>query len=199
MNSIGVKYGLIINFAIMLSLLSCSEDNTPKPREYFRIDIPEHGFVNYNINTPFSFDYADYAKVTNSNKPGNPYWLYLDYPKFDARIYLSYNHIDGNVTQMLNDAHDLAFKHIAVANDIKQKLIIIPENKVYGLLYSIKGTKVASPINFYITDSVSNFVRGALYFNYTPQNDSLKPVIEGIEKDVWRLVESLKWQEVSDE
>ena len=195
----GIKYGLILSVVVMFLLLSCSEDVTPKPRAYFRIDIPKHDFVNYNINTPYSFDYADYAKVSNSNKEGHPYWLYLDYPKFNARIYLSYNNIEGNVAQMLNDAHNLAFKHIAVANDIQQKLIINPQNKVYGLLYSIKGSKVASPINFYVTDSVSNFVRGALYFNYAPQNDSLAPVIDGIEDDIWRLVESLKWQEVSDE
>jgi len=201
-NMFYVNSRLSFVFAIVVFVLfvaSCNDDVTPKPRAYFRIDIPEHNFIHYDSSSPFSFDYADYAVVSNANNAAHPYWLFLDYPKFNARIYLSYSDIQGNVSQMLNDAHDLAFKHIAVANDIQQKLILIPENKVYGLYYSIKGAKVASPINFYVTDSVSHFVRGALYFNFAPQNDSLAPVINGIEKDIWQLVESLKWQEVINE
>ncbi len=188
---------VVLLFVLLLS--SCNDDVTPKPRGYFRIDIPEHSFVKYESNSPFSFEYADYAVVSNANRPEHPYWLFVDYPKFNARIYLSYSDIHGNVAQMLNDAHDLAFKHIAVANDIQQKLIIKPQTKVYGLFYSIKGAKVASPINFYVTDSVSHFVRGALYFNESPQNDSLAPVIKGIESDIWHMVESMKWEEVDSE
>ena len=191
----------ILSTLLMLVLLisSCEDEVAPKPRGYLRIDIPEHSFIKYEHNMPFTFEYADYAVVSNVNKLGHPYWLFLDYPKFNARVYLSYNDIEGNVAQMLNDAHDLAYKHIAVANDIQQKLIINPKSKVYGLFYNIKGAKVASPINFYVTDSVSHFVRGALYFNESPQNDSLAPVINGIEKDLWHLVESLSWKGFRDE
>ncbi|MCK5847433.1 MAG: gliding motility lipoprotein GldD [Bacteroidales bacterium] len=190
------RFTIILTLLIaMFFAISCNEDVTPKPRAYFRIDIPQHDFIPYKSQAPFSFQYADYAIVSNANKPGHPYWLFLDYPKFNARIYLSYSDIEGNVARMLNDAHDLAFKHISVANDIQQKLIILPESKVYGLLYSIKGEKVASPINFYVTDSVSHFMRGALYFNNAPKNDSLSPIIKGIEKDIWHLVESLRWKE----
>lgn len=180
---------------IALFLSACGDEVTPKPRAYFRIDIPEHEFVNFDTNYPYAFEYADYAMVSNAQRVDHPYWIYVDYPKFKARIYLTYNSVEGNMRQMLEDAHDLAYKHISVANDIRQELIIREENKVYGLFYRIKGTKVASPLNFYMTDSLSHFVRGSLYFNMMPQNDSLEPIIHGIEKDIQHMIRSFRWKD----
>jgi len=187
---------LLIQISLLLS--ACGDDAIPKPRAYFRIDIPEHEYISFDTNYPYSFEYADYSILSNAQRENHPYWLNIDYPDFKARIYLSYNHIEGNVQQMLEDAHELAYKHIAVANDIQQDLIINPERKVYGMIYQIKGVKVASPINFFVTDSLQHFVRGSLYFSMTPQNDSLKPVIEGIEKDIRHLLKSFQWKEIEN-
>ena len=185
----------LVLFVQIILFTACSEAPTPKPRAYFRIAIPEHNYIDLDENYPYSFQYADYAKVLNANNPQHPYWMYIDYPYFKARIYLTYNDIHNDVNKMLNDAHDLAYKHISVANDIRQDLIIIPENKVYGLIYEIKGAKVASPINFFLTDSVSHFVRGSLYFNMEPQNDSLEPVINAIGSDIQQMIKSFKWKD----
>jgi len=191
-----IKILIIVVFAFQLLLLTaCSDEPTPKPRAYFRIAIPEHNYIDFDENYPYSFQYADYAKVLNANNPQHPYWMYIDYPYFKARIYITYNDIHNNVNRMLNDAHDLAYKHISVANDIRQDLIIIPENKVYGLVYEIKGARVASPINFFLTDSVSHFVRASLYFNMEPQNDSLEPVINAISADIQKMIKSFKWKD----
>jgi gliding motility-associated lipoprotein GldD len=179
-------------------LSSCGDDVTPKPRGYFRIAIPEHQFVKLDSNKyPFTFEYADYSKLNNANDPDHPYWCYIDYPSFKARIYITYRNVNGNINQMLEDAHELAYKHISVANDIKQDLIIKPQNKVYGLVYEIKGAKVASPLNFFLTDSIEHFVRGSLYFNMKPQNDSLEPVIEGISDDLKHIINTFKWNNIN--
>jgi len=184
----------ILLFQVLL-LASCSDDPTPKPRAYFRIDIPEHSYKTLDTNYPYSFKYADYAQVVNAKNAEHPNWIFIDYPYFKARIYVTYNDIHNDVNRMLNDAHDLAYKHISVANDIKQDLIIIPENKVYGLIYEIKGARVASPINFFLTDSVKHFLRGSLYFNMEPQNDSLEPVINAISADIQQMIKSFKWKD----
>ncbi len=196
-NKIFWLLGLLL-VQLMLLLSACGDDAIPKPRAYFRIDIPEYEYISFDTSYPFRFEYADYSIISNAQREGHPYWLNIDYPEFKARIYLSYSFIEGNVQQMLADAHELAYKHIAVANDIQQDIIINPKRKVYGMIYHIKGAKVASPINFFITDSVQHFVRGALYFSMTPQNDSLKPVIEGVEKDILHLIHSFQWKEIED-
>ena len=182
-----------------LFFTACGDESTPKPRGYFRIAIPEHQYVKLDSNQyPFTFEYADYSVVNNAQNPDFPYWCYIDYPNFKARIYLTYKKVDGNINQMLVDAHELAYKHISVANDIRQDLIIEPQKKVYGLMYEIKGAKVASPLNFFLTDSINNFVRGSLYFNMKPQNDSIAPVIEGIRKDLVHIINSFEWKDIEE-
>ncbi|MCR5455573.1 MAG: hypothetical protein K6F33_11355, partial [Bacteroidales bacterium] len=64
---------------------------------------------------------------------------------------------------------------------------------VYGLLYGIKGN-VASPLQFYITDSTRHFLRGSLYFNCSPNKDSLAPSVEFVRQDIERLFETLIWK-----
>ncbi len=186
----------VIILAQVLLLSSCSDTPTPKPRAYFRIDIPKHSYIPFDTNYPYSFEYADYSKVLNANNSEHPYWIFIDYPYFNARIYFTYKEVNNNINLMLNDAHELAYKHISVANDIQQDLISIPKNKIYGIMYEIKGARVASPINFFLTDSVKHFVRGSLYFNMEPQNDSLAPVISAIKTDLQHMIESFKWKDV---
>ncbi len=61
---------------------------------------------------------------------------------------------------------------------LKKDLIYHPDKKRYGLIYKIKGIGTASPFQFFVTDSTNHFLRGALYFNVKPNNDSLAPVID---------------------
>ncbi|MCC8172861.1 MAG: hypothetical protein LIO65_00175 [Odoribacter sp.] len=51
----------------------------------------------------------------------------------------------------------------------------------------------ASPAQFFVTDSVKHFLRGALYFNERPHNDSLAPVIDYLRKDIEVLMESISF------
>ncbi|HNZ71643.1 MAG TPA: gliding motility lipoprotein GldD, partial [Prolixibacteraceae bacterium] len=65
--------------------------------------------------------------------------------------------------------------------------------KVYGTVYSIKGN-AASPMQFYLTDSVEHFLRGSMYISEIPNYDSLQPVINFLEADMIRLIETLSWK-----
>ena len=67
-----------------------------------------------------------------------------------------------------------------------------PANQVYGLIYKIEGN-AASPMQFFLTDSTHHFLRGALYIREVPNIDSLKPVIDFLEIDIIRLIETTSW------
>ena len=58
----------------------------------------------------------------------------------------------------------------------------------------IEGVEAASPFQFYLTDSVDHFVRGALYFNVVPNNDSLAPVIDYLKDDMRHMIETFEWK-----
>ncbi|MBP7211183.1 MAG: gliding motility lipoprotein GldD, partial [Paludibacteraceae bacterium] len=79
------------------------------------------------------------------------------------------------------------------ADAITEQAFENTNNDVYGILYEIRGN-TASSVQFVLTDSTKNFLRGALYFNNRPNKDSLAPVINYIKDDVIRIMETTKWQ-----
>jgi gliding motility-associated lipoprotein GldD len=93
----------------------------------------------------------------------------------------------------MEESRELAYKHSIKANAIEERIFVNPEEKVYGTVYQIEGN-AASPIQFFLTDSIRHFLRGALYIRATPDIDSLKPVIEFLERDVIQIIETTKWK-----
>jgi gliding motility-associated lipoprotein GldD len=115
-------------------------------------------------------------------------------PQFEATLHFSYKIIDGNLASYLEDSHTLVSKHIPKADAIYDSLIIDPQRNVYGLTYRIIGSEAASPYQFFLTDSSKHFLRGALYFNTIPNNDSLQPVIDFIVDDIEHIINTLQWK-----
>ena len=74
----------------------------------------------------------------------------------------------------IEESRSLAYKHAVMADAILESVYINDNEKVYGLLYDYKGSS-ATATQFYLTDSVDHFFRGALYFN-TEVTDSILPI-----------------------
>ncbi len=180
--------------AFTLILLGCKEKYTPKPKAYYRIDFPEKEYQNWNESAPFSFDHLNISTVEKDKGKGTQqYWFNLQYPTYHATIHLSYKNVSGNLEEYLEDSRKMAYKHSIVADAIAEQVYFNPQEKVYGMVYRIKGN-TASSLQFVATDSTKHFLRGALYFQEHPNQDSLAPVIKYIDKDVVRLLETLKWK-----
>jgi gliding motility-associated lipoprotein GldD len=176
-------------------LFSCRQDYAPKPRGYFRIDLPEREYQWFDSLYPYAFEYPVYAKIVPDNRPNSePYWINIEYPQFKGTIYISYKRVEDNLVEYLEDSRAFVMKHIPKAEAIEDSLIYRPEENVFGLLYDIEGTGAASPSQFFVTDSSAHFLRGALYFNTTPNNDSLAPVIDLIRRDIRHLLETFRWK-----
>ena len=182
-------------FLITAFLPACNGDYTPKPRGYFRIDLPEHKYRGFDSTFPYLFEYPVYASLSpDPFSPDEPYWLNIDFPAYRGRIHLSYKKVDGNLVEYLEDSRQFVMKHIPKASGIGDSLILDRERQLYGLVYYIDGMGAASPCQFFITDSTSHFVRGALYFDVVPNNDSLAPVIEFIKKDIEHMLATFQWK-----
>ena len=125
-----------------------------------------------------------------------PYWISIDYPFYQGRIYLSYKPVQHNLPKLLEDSRSLVLKHITKATSIHEQPVIDESRCVYGMLFEIKGAETASPFQFYVTDSTNHFLRGALYFNVIPNNDSLSPVIDFIKDDILQMIATLEWKNI---
>ena len=179
---------------LIILAASCGPAPTPKPRAFFRIDLPEKEYNHFNIGYPYSFEYPVYAEINKDLSPlAEPWWLNIDIPQFRARIHISYKQINDNLAEYLDDTHKLLHKHIPKATGIREDMVINDERQVYGVIYHIRGLGVASTCQFYVTDSTRHFLRGALYFNVIPNNDSLAPVIDFLKADIDHLVSTLEW------
>ena len=109
---------------------------------------------------------------------------------------LTYKPLENNtdlLNQHLGDAYKLTAKHQIKASAIEQSILTTPKGHVAAIA-ELSG-EVPSQFQFYSTDSVNHFLRGALYFPTSTKNDSLAPVIEFIKMDMVHLLNTLEWQQ----
>ena len=209
------KIPLILLF---LSLVCCNSPYTPRPRGYFRIDFPERSYVEFREpGFPYQFEYPAYGRIVRDSSlfyeaDGNPYWINIDFPGFNGRIYLSYKAIGGYSTYkvkrgagyidslapntfegLVDEAYRMTFKHTSKASGISDS-IFRTSYGVSGAYFRVEGN-AATARQFYVTDSTRHFLRGALYFDSTPKEDSLSVVNDFLEADMKHLIETLRWQQ----
>lgn len=193
---------LVIVGTILIS--SCEETvYTPKPRGFPKVVYPEKRYQQFKEGyCDFTFEYPTYANVEQDQsffeeQPIHPCWFDLYVPDFDSRIYFSYIPIDVATPfdKLREDAFRLTDFHNKKATYIDEFPINKP-NGVKGMLFKVDGP-VGSPMQFFLTDSLNekHFLRGALYFNTQARPDSLAPVLDFMEKDVEKLLETFEWKE----
>lgn len=188
---------LIVIMPGIFLVSSCNNEYTPKPRGYFRIALPERNYILLDSIYPYTFEYPSYARITNdplSSEEKN--WINIEMPVFHGRIHISYKPLANkySLEQFTEDTRTLAMKHMAKASGIRQIAISDPNRKMYGLVYEINGMGAASPYQFYLTDSTTHWLRGSLYFDAIPNNDSLAPVIDFVKTDIQHLFETIRWK-----
>lgn len=180
--------------------VACGEDEyMPKPKGYFKIDFPERKYQSFHEpGYPYSFDYPVYATIIKDTtffdqKAENPWWINIDFKSLGGKLYLSYKEINQShsLAQLLEDSYRMSHFHTKKADYINEPEFHTP-NDVHGLYYDVGGN-AASAFQFYATDSIKHFIRGALYFDVTPNADSLKPINQFLREDIVHIVNSLKW------
>lgn len=184
---------------VLLSALAagCSEDPVPKPRGYFRIDLPADSTKTVVSHCPFTAEVPVYARLVdgkgNGPDDGRTCWTNMLFPGQRAAVHMTWRRVEGDLPELVRDAHEFKEKHQAVATRIKVEEVIRPNDRVFGTIFAVDGN-VASPMVFYLTDSVSNFLYGSLYFDVRPNADSLAPVTDRIRTDIRSFAHSLRWE-----
>jgi len=182
------KTGILLFLGLVI--MSC-DDYTPKPKGYIRFDLPEKEYRLFDSVCPFRFEYPVYGKMLAVK--GQNCWYDLSFPQYRATVYLSYQPVNSNLAQLLDDAHIFAYNHDVKANSIEPWFIPTKSENLVGLLFDIEGN-TASSVQFFVTDSISHFLRGSLYFYSTPNRDSLAPLIDFFKEDITHLVETMEFK-----
>lgn len=189
-----MKFNILTLISILI-LTSCkNEADIPKPYAFYRIDTPAQEYQKLSNDYPFNFEYQKQAFIEKDKAfDSQEYWINIVYPSLNAKIHLSYKEINNNFEAYNEDSHKLAYKHAIKAEAINETEYKNIKENVYALIYNIEGN-TASSVQFFVTDSTKNFLRGSLYFNCRPNKDSLAPLIEYIHNDITHMIESFKWK-----
>jgi gliding motility-associated lipoprotein GldD len=87
----------------------------------------------------------------------------------------------------------LSYKqHTNIATGREDQEIATPNN-IHGMYFTLTGN-TATANQFFLTDSIKHFLRGALYFNATPNEDSISLVNNFLREDILHLINTLKWK-----
>ena len=180
----------VIFIFILTLLASCGGDApVPKPDAQLALNYSRPVYRSLNKDLPYTFDFNESAFA----KANNDYSSSISYPELDAKIYLTYRAVDSNLRQLLIDGQKLSYNHNQMADAISENPYLNPEKRVYGMLYGVEGN-AASNVQFYATDSTKHFLTAALYFNREPNYDSILPAVDYVKKDMFKMMESLRWK-----
>lgn len=187
-----VKIWLI---AVLITAAACNRSYTPKPTGYLRVDYPDRKYVPFDQAAPYTFEVPAYAEVVpHQSDIAEPFWYDVNFPPFDGTLYLSYKQIEGDVNDYIEDSRSLVYKHASRSDGIRETPFMDSAGNKYGILYDLAGN-VASSVQFFLTDSTEHFLRGSLYFNATPNSDSLRPIIRFVKQDIEHMIETVQWKE----
>ena len=175
-------------FWIFLVLFSCDSTITPKQSAFF---APEFGVSSYNsfiTQCNYSFSKNKIARIE-----------YLDncnfnivYDDLNAKIFFSYININNNFPDIIKVFDERIIENSSNAIEIKVSEYVDSKISVYSRMFNYVGN-TPSNVQFYLTDSVSNFLAGSLFFKTEPNYDSLLPYINYINVDLKKLIESFEW------
>ena len=187
-------------FFLGVLLTSCGNEVTyiPKPLGFARVSLPEPVYSKTfdKEGCPFTYEYANEAFVRM--QPGScNHDVY--YPRHKATLYASYVKLDNNDEKNSlffhsESSRNLVYEHTIKADKIDETMIEMDSSQVYGITYEIGGN-VASNYQFFISDTVDHFFRGALYFETKPNIDSIQPILDYIIKDVDHMIKTFRWRE----
>lgn len=181
------------------ALFACNNPVTPKPKGYSKVTFPAKEYQLFEEQGyPYAFEYPIYAQISKQASNGGDgqkvnNWINLNFPENKGTLYISYFSIKpGQLDTLIGNAYNYVNKHNSMASSM-QDSAFRTANGISGVFFHIGGD-VATQYQFYLTDSSRHFFRGALYFDTTPNEDSLAPVNAFIFKDMVHLVNTFKWQ-----
>lgn len=185
----------ILCLGIAMVYVSMSRIYLPKPYGFKRIVLPDHEYMPLSNKYPYFFHISKHATVVDESKSEyGPHCITIKYPDFDAEIQITYKNFRGdknNLRKLIKASKALAYKHQVQAYEIKENLLEL-ENGMLVVITELAGN-IPTQMQFYTTDLKNHFIRGALYFQTSTQNDYLEPIINFIKEDMLQIIKTFEW------
>ncbi|MFA5575268.1 MAG: hypothetical protein WC994_09490 [Brumimicrobium sp.] len=187
-----IKLRLLFGMVLIFILIACSEKKpVPKPPTYLQFEFPERTYEVYQDECDFSFNKPSYFNVKKSaqglcNRD-------IEFKGLNGTLLFSRFDMDTSLAVYVDYALDKIGEHKVKATAIYDSVVIRDDADVYGTFFQLQGN-VASPFQFYLTDSTKRFASGVVYFNTRPNYDSIRPVLNFVKTDLIELMNTFEWE-----
>ena len=184
-------------FVIFIVLFGCENYFLPKQSAYLRLDYPkpEYKLID-DKDFPFFFEAnTRLSEISDIDINLRSIDFIINYNQLNAQINFQYKNVNSSekLKAYILDLKSTIETHSMMANSVKIKDYSLKEKNIFGRIFDLSGD-VASPYQFYLTDSINNIISGLVYFNIKPNYDSILPAINYIENDIIHLIESFDWK-----
>lgn len=196
-----VMWMMWIMLGFLTSLSACNDDFVPLKNAYPRLSLPaKHVYTDFDsLGFPYSFQRPVYSQISmdTAADPGiadAKFWTNLEFPSLNATVHLTYKPLGKyyNLDQLIYESFKLTGKQVYKATAIQQREFTTPLG-YNGVFFRVAGN-AATAHQFFITDQRKHFLRGALYFNTRPNEDSLRKAIDFVFVDIEKLVNSTRFR-----
>jgi len=190
-----------IYFILLCNIIvSCNEDPiVPKRPTYLQIDFPNYTFHLQKGSGPYEFKMPDtwVLKDPVLEFDGTYCQEEIDLSigrEINGITALLYRKFDDKDTllQLITDSNKKVDYEKIKANTIHYNQIIDEENRIYGTFFELIGDGVATPFQFYLTDSLNNYMHGSVYMSYS-KYEAAKPLLNHIKSGILELINTIKW------
>lgn len=189
-----MKNRTTILLVLVILVVSCSDKEMliPRPIANLRVPFPERSYQTYESTCPYYFDLASYMSVKPIDSMKSCH-IDVDLGQFNGILHLSYVPVENNLADLIAYSLDRVREHQVKASAIQDSMILNADSRVFGTFFELYGN-AATPFQFYFTDSTKHFIKGTVYFNATPNFDSIYPVLQYVKQDLIQLVNSNQWK-----
>ena len=201
---------LAILFLGLMFFSSCEDEaKNQKPSTILKLEFPEHSYHSEKGEGPYTFQMPDeWTLIPVRTFDGDFCQEKIDlathlykYPsesEMQGIIDLRYNRVPDKryIEDLIFDSFKLVDEEqtFAEAGSREYWEIIDKKNNIYGKIIESRGNGVASPLQFFFTDSVSNYVHGRViikYDDYKKAEQSIKHIKSG----VLEMINTFEWHQ----
>ena len=189
---------ILFLFGFLLFLFSCDETNyLPREKGFLRLEFEKPTYDTFsNESSGLNFIYNDaYStfEIVSDEK------IVLGYKDIKIRIVLSDVELESlsSFEESIQNFYMFLEPHRKKSNQISIKEFTSADNNRFAKVFEMRGP-VASPLQFYVTDSTNHFLFGSMNIMEKSDYDSIYPSIMYVKNDIFSIIESVNWGGVNE-
>ena len=189
---------ILFLFGFLLFLFSCDETNyLPREKGFLRLEFEKPTYDTFsNESSGLNFIYNDaYStfEIVSDEK------IVLGYKDIKIRIVLSDVELESlsSFEESIQNFYMFLEPHRKKSNQISIKEFTSADNNRFAKVFEMRGP-VASPLQFYVTDSTNHFLFGSMNIMERSDYDSIYPSIMYVKNDIFSIIESVNWGGVNE-